>query len=424
MKALVLGGGGREHTLAWSLSRSPRVDTVWCGPGNGGMARDVKIAPIDASDPEGIEAAVEFVKREGIDLTVVGPEASLVLGVVDRFEKEGLRIFGPNQQAAQLEGSKCFCKDFLKRHDIPSAAYESFDSSEEALRHLEDRDAPVVVKADGLAAGKGVYVAKTLEEARQAVREVMVDRKFGSAGDRIIIEDCLQGPELTLISITDGTTIVPVETAQDYKPAFDGNTGPNTGGMGSYSPNMPLDSDLVQQILETVVHPTIRGLHEEGITYRGALYAGLMLTDEGPRVLEFNVRFGDPECQAILMRLQSDFSELLEACIDGRLSEVEPQWESRPSVCVIASSDGYPGGFPKGFPITGLDEAEADPDVKVFSAGTKRSDSGEIVTSGGRVLGITALGDTLEAARERAYAASEKIRFEGLRTRSDIGIPY
>jgi phosphoribosylamine--glycine ligase len=424
MKTLVLGSGGREHAIAWSLARSPRIDTVFCGPGNGAMSRDVQIVPVDATDPEGIEKAIQFAKDEGIDLTVVGPEASLVLGVVDRFEEEGLRIFGPNQAAAQLEGSKVFCKDFFKRHNIQTAAYESFDAADDALRHLESRQAPVVVKADGLAAGKGVYVSRTRQEAEQAVREIMVGRRFGDAGDRIVIEDCMSGPELTLICLTDGTTILPLETAQDYKPAFDGNEGPNTGGMGSYSPNMPLSSDLVQQILETVVQPTIQGLRDEGIAYRGALYAGLMLTDDGPKMLEYNVRFGDPECQAILMRLKSDFATLLEACIDGTLSDVTPVWDERPSVCLITASDGYPGSFEKGFPITGLDEAEADPDVKVFSAGTTRSESGDIVTSGGRVLGVTALGDSLEAARQRAYEAAGKIQFEGLRTRSDIGIPY
>ena len=424
MKALVLGSGGREHAIAWSLARSPRIDKVYCGPGNGAMARDVEIAPVNASDPEGIEKAVQFAKSEGIDLTVVGPEASLVIGVVDRFDQEGLRIFGPCQAAAQLEGSKVFCKDFFKRHSIPTAAYETFSSTDDALSHLDKRSVPVVVKADGLAAGKGVYVAKTREEAQQAVQEIMVDRRFGDAGDRVVIEDCMNGPELTLICLTAGETIVPCEPAQDYKPAFDGNEGPNTGGMGSYSPNMPLTSDLVQQILETVVHPTIQGLRDEGIPYKGALYAGLMLTEDGPKMLEYNVRFGDPECQAILMRLKSDFATLVEACIDGTLAEITPEWDPRPSVCLITASDGYPGSFEKGFPITGLDAAESEPDVKVFSAGTACSDSGEIVTSGGRVLGVTALGESLENARARAYEAAAKICFEGLRTRGDIGIPY
>ncbi len=422
MKILVLGSGGREHALAWSLSRSPRVTETWCAPGNGGISRDVKTVDIDGNKPGGIEELIAFAKEQSIDLTVVGPEATLVLGVVDKFEAAGLKIFGPNEAAAKLEGSKVFMKEILSRHNIPTAGFKVFDEPEAAKAHLASTSFPTVIKADGLAAGKGVIIAKDEGEARAAIDQIMVDKVFGDSGDRLIIEDFLPGVELTVISLTDGETVLPLDTAQDYKPALDGNEGPNTGGMGSYSPHIPLDSDLIQTILDTIVHPTLEGLKKEGIVYKGALYAGIMLTEQGPSVLEYNVRFGDPETQAILPRLTTDLVDLMEACCEGNLADFRAEWDPRPSVCVIGASQGYPASYPKGKVIEGLDAADALDDVKVFSAGIAKSGE-DFITSGGRVLGATALGASREEAREKAYEALSKIQFEGLTHRSDIGIP-
>ncbi len=428
MKVLVLGGGGREHVLAWKLSLSPRVDEVWCAPGNAGIARDVRTTPINADSEDGIAEAIRFARDRGIDLTVVGPEAPLVLGVVDRFEEAGLRIFGPNRAAAQLEGSKCFTKEFLARHGIPTASFHVFDEVEAARRHVATRGVPVVVKAEGLAAGKGVFVARTTDEALAAVETIMVERKFGAAGDRLIVEDFLPGFELTLIVLTDGKTAVPLETAQDYKPVFNGNTGPNTGGMGSYSPHVPLDDGLISQALERIIQPTLAGLERDGIEYRGALYAGLMITSKGPSLLEYNVRFGDPDVQSILFRLETDLLDVIEACVDGRLDEVTPRWNPGTAICVIGASPGYPGRYEKGRVIEGLEEsareAEARGDrVKVFFAGAGADAEGRLVTSGGRVLGVTALGDTLDGARECAYRHLRKVGFDGMHARDDIGVP-
>ena len=422
MKVLVVGGGGREHALAWTIARSPRVREVWCAPGNGGIARDVRCAPFGCDDEAGMEEAIRFVRERGIDLTVVGPEAPLVLGIVDRFQEEGLRIFGPNRAASRLEGSKCYTKDFLARHGIPTADYRVFDDPGVARAHIQEKDFErIVIKADGLAAGKGVFVCEGQDEALAAIDAVMVEKRFGAAGDLILVEDFVQGTELTQIILTDGETLVPLETAQDYKPAFDGNRGPNTGGMGSYSPHLDLDSPLVSRIMETIVQATIRGLADEGITYRGALYAGLMLTEAGPQVLEYNVRFGDPECQAILMRLRSDLVTAMDACIDGTLGKTCLEWDDRASVCVVAASRGYPEAYEKGKTIEGIEAAESSDDVKVFCAGAQRVDE-RLVTSGGRVLGITALGANREQARGRAYEALARLSFEGMTHRSDIGV--
>lgn len=420
MNVLVIGGGGREHALAWALSRSDRVRETWCAPGNAGMERDVRTVDLDAVRPGGIDALVDFAREHSIDLTVVGPEAALVEGIVDRFEAEGLKIFGPSREAARLEGSKVFMKELLARHGIPTAGFEVFDDPAGARAHLESVSYPTVIKADGLAAGKGVIIASNVAEAHEAIEDIMVRKVFGEAGDRVIVEDFMPGVELTVICLTDGESVLPLDTAQDYKPALDGNRGPNTGGMGSYSPHVPLDGELVGQILETIVHPTLAALREEGIRYRGALYAGIMITESGPGVLEYNVRFGDPETQAILPRLESDLVDLLEACVDGTLGQHEARWDPRASVCVIAASEGYPGSYPKGREIEGLELADEPDDVKVFSAGIGR-DGASLVTTGGRVLGVTALGQDREAARQKAYEALSRIRFEGLTHRNDIG---
>ena len=421
-KILVVGSGGREHALVSTLKRSPSVGEVFCAPGNGGIENEASIVAIDASTDEGIDRLAAFAKSEGIDLTVVGPELPLVLGIVDRFERDGLRVFGPPASGARLEGSKVFTKEFLARHRIPTAAFEVFDEAEAARRHARERSAPMVVKADGLAAGKGVIVAKTQDEAIEAIDSMLVDRRFGESGHRVVIEDCLVGEEISILILTDGQHYVPLETAQDYKPAYDGGKGPNTGGMGSYSPYLKLSDPQVQRILETIIGPTLDGLRADDIEFRGVLYAGIMLTDDGPSVLEYNVRFGDPETQPILSRLRTDLAELFDAAVTpGGLERCVLEWDPRTAVCVVAASEGYPGSYPKGREITGLSAAEetSPGNVKVFHAGTKR-DGDAIVTSGGRVLGITALADSRGAARDLAYAATAAIRFDGMQFRTDI----
>ncbi|MBN1442475.1 MAG: phosphoribosylamine--glycine ligase [Planctomycetes bacterium] len=423
-KVLVVGGGGREHAIVSTLARGASAVDVYCAPGNGGIRREARAVDIGCDTPDDIERLASFARRESIDLTVVGPEAPLVLGIADRFEAEGLRIFGPPAAGARLEGSKCFLKEFLARRSIPTAEFRIFDRAEDALTHVETCPVPVVVKADGLAAGKGVIVARERREAVLAVEAIMVERRFGEAGRRIVVEECLAGSEVSLLVVTDGRSYIPLETAQDYKPAFDGGKGPNTGGMGSYSPYLSLGSPLVQQALERIIAPTIEGLRDEGIPFRGVLYAGLMLTSDGPKILEYNVRFGDPETQPILMRLGTDLLSLLEAAAsEGGLERFTLEWDPRSAVCVVLASGGYPGSYEKGLAITGLEEAEqvaAPGEVKVFHAGTAAGAQGEIVTSGGRVLGVTALGETQEVARRRAYEAVAKIGFAGMRCRTDI----
>jgi phosphoribosylamine--glycine ligase len=421
-KVLVIGGGGREHALVSAICRSPQNPKVYCAPGNAGIAAEAECVPIGSDSADDLQRLVEFAKSESIDLTIVGPEVPLVLGIVDLFQREDLKIFGPPGEGAQLEGSKIFCKEFLDRNRIPTAPYEIFDDADAALQHIEERDAPMVVKADGLAAGKGVIVARDKETARDAIRSIMVDKNFGAAGDRVIIEDCLTGSEISVMIVTDGTSYVPLETAQDYKPAFDGNEGPNTGGMGAYSPYYRLGDPTVQQIIQNIVRRTVDGLSREGLRFHGILYAGVMLTADGPQTLEYNVRFGDPETQPILSRLRSDIVALFEAaCEEDGLSRVSLDWDPRPAVCVVATSAGYPGSYEKGQPINGLDAANAIEDVSVYHAGTKLSENGECVTSGGRVLGVTALGVDRDEARARAYEALGKIHFDGLQHRNDIG---
>ena len=423
MKVLVVGGGGREHALAWKISQSDRVTQVFVAPGNAGTAKDATNVPISATDPS---ALIEFAKKEAIDLIVVGPEAPLVDGLVDQMEAEGLRVFGPSKAAAELEGSKVFCKDLLRSADIPTANYQTFRSGEDAIRYIKDRyDDPgepvhVVVKADGLAAGKGVIVCSTRGDALDAIDRIASRREFGEAGNELIIEEKLIGQEASVLAITDGETIITLPAAQDHKPAHDGDTGPNTGGMGAYCPTPIVDEELMQRIESEVLVPIVHAMKRARRPFKGVLYAGLMLTAAGPKVLEFNVRFGDPECQPLLMRLKSDLVDILEATIDTRLAELEaPQWDPRPSICVVMASEGYPGDYAKGHAISGLDAADAVQDVKVFHAGTKIEDE-QVVNSGGRVLGVTALGDTISVAKLQAYKAVKAIRWQGAWCRKDI----
>ena len=424
MKVLVIGAGGREHALAWKISQSPRVQQVFVAPGNAGTARDATNVRIDATDTA---ALIDFAKAESIDLTVVGPEAPLVTGLVDAMEAEGFRVFGPSQAAAELEGSKVFCKDLLHRADIPTASYRTFRSGEEANRYIKDRypepndPAPVVVKADGLAAGKGVIVCSTRSEALEAIDRIASRREFGEAGNELIIEEKLIGQEASVLAITDGETIITLPAAQDHKPAHDGDTGPNTGGMGAYCPTPIVDAELMTKIESDVLVPVVHALKRSRKPFKGVLYAGLMLTAAGPKVLEFNVRFGDPECQPLLMRLKTDLVDVLEAAVEGRLSELEPlEWDDRPSICVVMASEGYPGSYEKGREITGLDEADAIEGVKVFHAGTSLDDDGKVTNSGGRVLGVTAIGNSISGAKLQAYKAVKEIRWQGAWCRKDI----
>ncbi len=418
MKVLIIGSGGREHALAWKSAQSAEVSRVFVAPGNAGTAREagVENVPVEATD---IDRLVEFAKQESIDLTIVGPEAPLVAGIVDRFAAAGLRCFGPTQQAAQLEGSKRFTKEFLARHAIPTAEYASFTDPAAAIDYIRSRGAPIVVKADGLAAGKGVVVARTEEEAIEAVNRMLAENGFGEAGRCVVIEEFLEGEEASFIVMVDGERILPLATSQDHKPRDDGDKGPNTGGMGAYSPAPVVTSELHEQIMTRIIRPTVQGLAAEGTPYKGFLYAGLMITPDGtPKVLEYNCRFGDPETQPILMRLRSDLVALcLDAC-EGKLNHRSAEWDPRAALGVVMAAGGYPGSYRKGDVITGL---PADtPDLKVFHAGTKVVD-GNVVTNGGRVLCVTALGEDLAEAQRRAYDAVARIRWEGVYYRTDIG---
>jgi len=421
MNILVVGNGGREHALAWKLRQSPRAERVFVAPGNAGTAVDAENVNVAATD---IPALVKFAQQNQVGLTVVGPEAPLTAGIVDAFEKNNLRVFGPTKAAAQLEGSKVYCKNLLRHVDVPTADFHVFRDADSARRFVEDRysgtEAQIVVKADGLAAGKGVVVCSTRREAIDAIERIARKREFGDAGKQIIIEERLHGEEASVLAITDGRTIVPLPPCQDHKPAYDGDTGPNTGGMGAYCPAPLVDERTLTWVSEHILVPTLHGMKRAREPFRGVLYAGLMMTHQGPKVLEYNVRFGDPECQPLLMRLKSDLLDVLEATVDGRLDEISPlQWDPRPAVCVVMASQGYPGEYEKGRPIRGLEEAARLPDVKVFHAGTTAVD-GQIVTSAGRVLGVTALGNTISAAKLQAYTAVKCIRWEGAWCRKDI----
>jgi phosphoribosylamine--glycine ligase len=416
MKVLVIGSGGREHALVWKLSQSPRVDKIFCTQGNAGISEIAECIDIKADN---VDALLDFVKYEWIDLTVVGPETPLTTGIVDAFIKEERRIFGPDAKGAQLEGSKIFAKDFMRKYGIPTAEYKTFTSYLHAEEYVRLKGAPIVIKADGLAAGKGVIVAETIDEAINALKLIMKDRAFGDAGNKVIVEQCLKGEEASFMILTDGETIVPLATSQDHKQVFDGDKGPNTGGMGAYSPAPIVTEELQKNIMQSVINPMIKGLSRERINYRGVIYAGIMVCDGKPYVLEYNCRFGDPEAQPILTRLESDLFDLLKATAEGRLKDVRISWKDDASVCVVISSKGYPGAYEKGKTIKGLDSLKNKKDVVVFHAGTSLN-NGEVVTSGGRVLGVTALGRDIKTARSNAYKAIEKIHFDGMHYRKDI----
>lgn len=422
MRILLIGSGGREHALAWKIAQSPKCGKLYAAPGSDGMARIAEPVNIKADDIDGL---LEFARTKKIDLTVVGPEAPLVAGIADLFRDKGLRIFGPTKECARLEGSKAFSKELMKRLGVPTADFKIFDKHSEALKYLESRGVPVVIKADGLAAGKGVMVCKSMDEAVAALQAIMIDRSFGNSGDKVIIEDCLNGEEASIIVVSDGKNVVPLASSQDHKRAFDGDKGPNTGGMGAYSPAPVVTVAVARDIMERVIDPVIRGMSAEGKPYTGALYAGIMMTDKGPYVLEFNVRFGDPETQAILPRMKSDLVELMERSCDGALGGYSLEWDPRPCVSVVVASGGYPGNFIKGMEINGLDRASGMRDVVVFHAGTRsgRRDvdaQGLFVTSGGRVLNVTALGGDYRAAINNCYEAVRLINFDKMHYRTDI----
>ncbi|MEJ2492566.1 MAG: phosphoribosylamine--glycine ligase [Desulfuromonadales bacterium] len=417
MKILVVGGGGREHALVWKIAQSPLVETLYCAPGNPGIANLADCVHIAADD---IDALLDFAQAERIDLTVVGPEVPLTLGIVDRFQAVGLEIFGPNQSAARIEGSKSFSKDLMKKFHIPTAAYATFADRDEALAYIRRQGAPIVVKADGLAAGKGVVVAMSEEQALAAVDEIMRDKVFGDAGTRVVIEEFMTGEEASFFAFTDGKNILPLASSQDHKRAFDNDEGPNTGGMGAYSPAPVVTPELHDEIVATIVKPTIAGMAAEGCPYSGILYVGLMIQNGRPRVVEFNARFGDPEAQPLLMRMKSDIVPVLRACARGNLGQDTIAWHDKAAVCVVMASGGYPMAYDKGFEITGLDTVMKMDDVYVFHAGTAYQD-GKIVNSGGRVLGVTGLGDSVAEAIECAYSAVDRINWQGVHFRKDIG---
>jgi phosphoribosylamine---glycine ligase len=417
MKILVLGSGGREHALTWKLRESPQMEEIYCAPGNGGITPEAECLPVNLSN---LEEMVGLAKKVAADLTVVGPEAPLVAGVVDEFEKAGLAIIGPTKAAARIEGSKIFAKQFMKRHDIPTANFLVAENFEDAVKALAGFRLPVVVKADGLAAGKGVVVARKRQEAEETLKAFMREKVLGGAGERVVLEECLEGEEVSFIVLTDSRGILALVPSRDHKPLLDDDKGPNTGGMGAYSCDSILGERERDNILRRIVAPTIAGLAAEGMPYRGFLYFGLILTEEGPKVLEYNVRLGDPEAQAILMRLRSDLVDIFLASREGRLGAVEARWSPNPSVCVVMASKGYPAKPETGKKIVGYEEAESLGGVKIFHAGTTVRD-GQLLSAGGRVLGVTAVGKDLSAAIAQAYAAVKKIQFEGMHYRRDIG---
>ena len=417
MKVLIVGSGGREHALAWKVAQSPRVDKIYCAPGNAGIAEYAECVPITAMEFDKLAA---FAKEQAVDLTIVGMDDPLVGGIVDAFEAQGLRVFGPRKNAAILEGSKAFSKDLMKKYQIPTAAYETFDSAEAALAYLETADFPIVLKADGLALGKGVLICQNLDEAKEGVKEIMTDKKFGSAGNRLVVEEFMTGREVSVLSFVDGKTIKTMTSAQDHKRAGDGDTGLNTGGMGTFSPS-PFYTDEVDDFCKKYIYQaTVDAMAKEGREFKGIIFFGLMLTEKGPRVLEYNARFGDPEAQVVLPRMKNDLVDVCEACIDGKLDETDLQFEDNAAVCVVLASEGYPVKYEKGLPIRGLENFKDKEGYYVFHAGTK-FDGDTIVTNGGRVLGVTAKGENLKAARANANEAVKWIDFDNKYYRHDIG---
>lgn len=424
MKVLIVGGGGREHAIAWKLAQSPKVSKLYCAPGNAGIARQAECVNIKAEDIEGI---CGFAREKEIDLAVIGPEVPLAMGIVDELEACGVRVFGPNRKCSQLEASKAFTKSFLQRHRIPTARYAEFTDKQALLDAVGIYGYPMVIKADGLAAGKGVVIAENEEDAVKAIEEMMGQKVFGSAGDKVVVEEFLTGVEASMLCFVDEHTIIPMESAQDYKRIFDGDKGANTGGMGTYSPSLVFNRELEQQIADRILKPTLAGFQEDGLDFKGVLFIGLMIGEDGPKVIEFNNRFGDPETQSVLARLDSDLLDIFLAVTDNKLADAEIKWSSKKAVCVVLASGGYPGSYEKGKEITGLDQVDSD--AIVFHAGTaaehicdEASCRNAIVTSGGRVLGVTALGDTHDEARAKAFDNVKRIHFEGMQYRNDIGI--
>jgi phosphoribosylamine--glycine ligase len=416
MKVLVIGSGGREHSLVWKLAQSPRVARLYCAPGNGGISELAELVPIGVEE---IEKLAQFAEREKIDLTVAGPELPLTLGIADLFRQRGLRLFGPDREAARLEGSKAFAKELLQENRIPTAAFATFSDAAQARGYLAGRRPPYVVKADGLAAGKGVLICATRGEAEAAVDDILVRRAFGAAGDQVVIEEFLEGEEASFMVLTDGENILPLASAQDHKRVFDGDRGANTGGMGAYSPAPVVTGEIHRRIMEEILHPLLRGLRKRAIRYRGVLYVGLMIAADGPKVLEFNARFGDPECQPLMLRLKSDLVPLLEATIDGRLDRVKAEWTDDAAVCVVMCAGGYPGAYEKGREIKGLERLKDWRRGIVFHAGTTKQE-GRCFTAGGRVLGVTALGNTIQEAVREVYEAAGRIEWDGAHYRKDI----
>lgn len=419
MKVLIVGSGGREHAIAWKVAQSKKVDKIYCAPGNAGISEVAECVPIGAME---FDKLVAFAKEKEIDLTVIGMDDPLVGGIVDVFEKEGLRVFGPRKNAAILEGSKAFSKDLMKKYNIPTAAYETFTDPEKALEYLETAKMPIVLKADGLALGKGVLICQTLEEAKEGVKTLMMDKKFGSAGDEIVIEEFMTGREVSVLSFVDGNIVKIMSSAQDHKRAKDGDQGLNTGGMGNFSPSPFYTKEVDEFCKKYIYQATVDAMKAEGRPFKGVIFFGLMLTPDGPKVLEYNARFGDPEAQVVLPRLENDIVDVFEACIDGTLDQVDLKFDNdRATVCVILASDGYPVEYKKGFPIEGLKKFKGKDDYYVFHSGTKFNENGQIVTNGGRVLGVTATGKDLKEARKKAYEATEWISFENKYMRHDIG---
>ncbi|URN95100.1 MAG: phosphoribosylamine--glycine ligase [Candidatus Pristimantibacillus lignocellulolyticus] len=417
MNILVIGSGGREHTIVWSLNKSEKVSKLYCAPGNAGIAQIAECVPTGVFQ---FDELVAFAKEASIDLVFVGPDDPLAQGIVDAFEAAGIPAFGPNKAAAEIEGSKIFMKDLLKKYNIPTAKYETFTDFESALTYLKAQEVPIVIKADGLAAGKGVTVATSYEEAEEALRSIMVEKVFGDAGNQVVIEEFLAGQEMSILAFVDGETVKSMVPAQDHKPIFDGDKGPNTGGMGTYTPLPHIEQSIIDDAIENIIIPTAKAMVSEGRPFRGVLFAGLMITKDGPKTIEFNARMGDPETQVVLPRLKTDLLEIVLAAMNGTLAELEIEWNDDAAVCVVIASEGYPASYPKGKVITGLEAAEAK-GALVFHAGTAMQD-GQFVTNGGRVLGVVGLGENIEAARAHAYDAVASIQFEGMQSRTDIAM--
>lgn len=417
MDILVIGAGGREHAICWSLAKSPKADKIYCAPGNAGIGQIAELVPIQVNEFEKLAA---FAEEKRVGLVVVGPDDPLADGIVDVFEAKNIPVFGPRKNAAHIEGSKTFMKDLLKKYNIPTAAYEKFDNYEQALAYLQSRPVPIVIKADGLAAGKGVTVAFTREEAETALKNIMIDKVFGESGSQVVIEEFLEGQEMSILSFVDGETVRPMVAAQDHKQVYDGDKGPNTGGMGTYSPLPHIADSIIEEAIETIIKPTAKAMVAEGRPFRGVLFAGLMITPDGkPKTIEFNARFGDPETQVVLPRLKSDLLEIFLAAVNGTLDQVDIEWSEKAAVCVVLASGGYPASYPKGLPIQGLEEAQSA-GALVFHAGTGKNEAGEWVTNGGRVLGVVGRGSSIAEARDNAYEAANLITFEGKHQRSDI----